>query len=69
MQSVSKTVTSVIIGEAMQRGDFKAGLDAPVLKYFDTSTGKSKVKNVGDRKRRMTLRDVLTMTAGFEWDE
>jgi hypothetical protein len=31
------TVTSVIIGVAMQRGDFKAGLDTPVLKYFDTS--------------------------------
>jgi CubicO group peptidase (beta-lactamase class C family) len=65
MQSVSKTVTSVIIGTAMQRGDFKAGLDTPVLKYFDTS----KVKNVDDRKRRMTLRNVLTMTAGLEWHE
>ena len=65
MQSVSKTVTSVIIGAAMQRGDFKAGLDTPVLKYFDTS----KVKNVDDRKRRMTLRDLLTMTAGLEWHE
>jgi CubicO group peptidase (beta-lactamase class C family) len=65
MQSVSKTVTSVIIGAAMQRGDFKAGLNTPVLKYFDTS----KVKNVGDRKRRMTLRDLLTMTAGLEWHE
>src|SRR5579864_9198614 len=65
MQSVSKTVTSVIIGAAMQEGDFKAGLNTPVLKYFDTS----KVKNVDDRKRRMTLRDVLTMTAGLDWHE
>src|SRR3984957_6733415 len=65
MQSVSKTVTSIIIGAAMQRGDFKAALDTPVLKYFDTS----KVKNVADRKRRMTLRDLLTMTAGLEWHE
>jgi CubicO group peptidase (beta-lactamase class C family) len=65
MQSVSKTVTSVIIGAAMQRGDFKAGLDTPILKYFDAS----KVKNVDDRKRRITLRDVLTMTAGLEWHE
>jgi CubicO group peptidase (beta-lactamase class C family) len=45
MQSISKTVTSAIIGVAMQRGDFKACLDTPVLKYFDTS----KVKNVDDR--------------------
>jgi Beta-lactamase len=65
MQSISKTVTSVIIGAAMQRGDFKAGLDTPVLKYFDTS----KVKNVDDRKRRMTLRDPLTMTAGLDWND
>ena len=65
MQSVSKTVTAVVIGTAIQRGDFKAGLDTRVLKYFDTS----KVKNVDDRKRRMTLRDLLTMTAGFEWND
>jgi len=64
MQSVSKTVTSVIIGAAMQSGDFKAGLDTPVLKYFDAS----KVKNVDDRKRRMTLRDLLTMASGLEWN-
>jgi hypothetical protein len=31
MQSVSKTVTSVVIGVAMQRGDFQAGLDTPIL--------------------------------------
>jgi CubicO group peptidase (beta-lactamase class C family) len=65
MQSVSKTVTSVIIGVAMNRGDFKDGVDTPVLKFFDVA----KVKNVDDRKRRMTLRDVLTMTAGLEWIE
>ena len=65
MQSVSKTVTSVIIGAAIQRGDFKAGLDTPVLKYFDPS----KVKNVDDRKRRMTLRDLLTMASGLEWND
>jgi CubicO group peptidase (beta-lactamase class C family)/tetratricopeptide (TPR) repeat protein len=64
MQSISKTVTSIIIGAAIQRGDFKAALDTPVLKYFDTS----KVKNVDDRKRRMTLRDLLTMTAGLDWN-
>jgi CubicO group peptidase (beta-lactamase class C family) len=65
MQSVSKTVTSVIIGVAMNRGDFKAGVDTPVLKFFDVA----KVKNVDERKRRMTLRDVLTMTAGLSWIE
>jgi hypothetical protein len=65
MQSVSKTLSSVIIGAAMLRGDFKAGLDTPVLKYFDAA----KVKNLDERKRRMTLRHVLTMTAGLDWTE
>jgi Beta-lactamase len=65
MQSVSKTVTSVIFGIAITRGDFKDGLDTPVLKYFDAA----RVKNVDDRKRRMTLKDVLTMTTGLAWTE
>ncbi len=65
MQSISKTFTSAIIGIAMTRGDFKAGVDTPVLKYFEVA----KVKNVDDRKRRMTLKDVLTMTTGLAWDE
>ncbi|MGC1388652.1 MAG: serine hydrolase, partial [Steroidobacteraceae bacterium] len=65
MQSVSKTVTSVIYGIAMTRGDFKAGLNTPVLQYFDAA----RVKNVDERKRRMTLKDVLTMTTGLAWNE
>lgn len=65
MQSVSKTVTSVILGVAITRKDFAAGLDTPVLNYFDPS----KVANVDERKRRMTIRDVLTMSTGLDWDE
>jgi CubicO group peptidase (beta-lactamase class C family) len=65
MQSVSKTTSSVIVGIAIRRGDFKASLDTPVLKYFDAA----QVKNVDERKRRMTLRNVLTMTTGFDWNE
>jgi CubicO group peptidase (beta-lactamase class C family) len=65
MQSVSKTVSSVILGIAKTRGDFKANLDTPLLHYFDLS----KVKNVDDRKRRITLRHVLTMTTGLDWNE
>ncbi|MGA2708450.1 MAG: serine hydrolase domain-containing protein [Steroidobacteraceae bacterium] len=65
MQSVSKSVSSATIGVAMARGDFKASLDTPVLRYFDVKS----VRNVDDRKRRMTLRHVLTMTTGLDWDE
>ncbi len=65
MQSISKSVTATTIGVAIQRGDFKASLDTPVLHFFDVA----KVKNVDERKRRMTLRNVLTMTTGLDWDE
>jgi CubicO group peptidase (beta-lactamase class C family) len=65
MQSVTKTVSSVIVGIAMNRGDFKGTLDTPLLNYFDPS----KVKNIDDRKRRITLRHVLTMTTGLDWNE
>src|SRR5206468_4859553 len=54
MQSVSKTVSSAIVGVAITRGDFKASLDTPLLKYFDGA----RVKNVDERKRRITLRHV-----------
>jgi CubicO group peptidase (beta-lactamase class C family) len=65
MQSVSKTVSSIIVGIAVTRGDFKAGLDTPLLKYFDVA----KVKNVDERKRRIALRHVLTMSTGLDWNE
>ncbi len=65
MQSVSKTVSSIIVGIAVTRGDFKASLDTPLLKYFDGA----RVKNVDERKRRITLRHVLTMSSGLDWNE
>lgn len=65
MQSVSKTITSVTIGVARTRDDFTAGLDTPILQYFSGH----KVANVDNRKKKITVRDLLTMTAGLEWHE
>jgi CubicO group peptidase (beta-lactamase class C family) len=65
MQSVTKTVTSVILGVAITRGDFKASLKTPVLKYFDLA----RVKNVDDHKRRITVENLLTMTSGMNSEE
>lgn len=65
LQSVTKTVTSILIGVATARKEFGANLDTPVLRYFDAS----KVAHVDERKRRLTLRHLLTMTAGLEWNE
>lgn len=64
LQSVTKTVTSVVIGTAVTRGAFPS-LDTPILRYFDTT----KVQNLDDRKRRITIRHLLTMTGGFAWNE
>jgi CubicO group peptidase (beta-lactamase class C family) len=64
LQSVTKTITSVIIGMAVTRGEFP-DINTPVLKFYDTT----KVSHIDDRKRRMTIRHLLTMTAGFQWDE
>ncbi|MDX2193753.1 MAG: serine hydrolase [Gemmatimonadales bacterium] len=64
LQSVTKTVTSIAIGAALARGDFPS-LDTPVLQFFNTDS----VANVDARKRRMTIRHLLTMTAGLDWNE
>jgi CubicO group peptidase (beta-lactamase class C family) len=64
LQSVTKSVTSALIGIAIGRGEI-AGVDARLLSFFDEGT----VANVDERKRAVTLRDLLTMTAGFRWDE
>jgi len=64
LQSVTKSVTSAAIGVAIARGEIP-GVDVPILKYFDAGA----VANLDDRKRSIRLRDLLTMTAGFHWDE
>lgn len=64
MQSATKTVLSVTIGAAVARGHFP-DLDTPVLGLLGTAP----VANVDDRKRRITIRHLLTMTPGLEWRE
>ena len=64
MQSVTKSVTSAVIGVAVSRHEFPS-LDTPVLKFFDEGT----VANVDDRKRHMTIRNLITMTVGMKWQD
>ena len=65
LQSVTKSVTSVVIGVAMARNEFHIDLDAPILPFF----GKGRVNRLDERKQRITLRHLLTMTAGLDWNE
>lgn len=63
LQSVSKSVTSALIGIAIGRGEIP-GVTAKALPYFDG------YKVADDpRRSRWTLADLLTMTAGIQWDE
>lgn len=64
LQSVTKTLTSVVIGVAVARGDFP-NIDTPVLEFFD----ETKVANIDDRKRRMTVKHLISMTSGIDWTE
>jgi CubicO group peptidase (beta-lactamase class C family) len=64
LQSVTKTVTSIVIGIAATRNEFPS-LDTPIVKFFDAT----KVANLDDRKRRVTIRHLLTMTSGIAWSE
>ena len=64
LQSVSKTITSIIIGVARTRKEFP-DLDTPVMNFFDPA----KVANVDERKKRLTIRHLLTMSDGIEWNE
>ena len=64
LQSVTKSVTSALVGMALARHELPS-LDVPLLQYFDTTA----IDHLDDRKRRITLRHLLTMAAGLDWDE
>jgi CubicO group peptidase (beta-lactamase class C family) len=64
MQSISKSVTSMVYGVAKERGEMP-NIDSAVVDYFD----RGDVAALDARKRRLTVRDLLTMRAGLDWDE
>jgi len=64
LQSISKSVTSALIGIAIGRGEIP-GIEVKVMPYFD---GYAQT-NPDPRWSDISLRDLLTMTSGIEWDE
>jgi CubicO group peptidase (beta-lactamase class C family) len=63
LQSASKSITSVLVGIALRRGELP-GTDVEARRYltgFRTSPD--------PRQARITLRHLLTMTSGIRWDE
>jgi len=64
-QSVTKSVTSLVAGIAIARGDLR-GVDQPLVELFARY---APIANLDDRKRALTVRDVLTMRTGMAWNE
>jgi len=64
MQSVTKSVTSLLIGIAIGQGKIESTA-VPALEFFS----EYEISDPDGRKAEMTLEDLLTMRAGFEWDE
>lgn len=64
LQSVTKSVTSTLIGIAVGRGEIKS-LDEKLLSYFQDYD----LSKVDARLQQATLDDLLTMRTGIEWHE
>lgn len=64
LQSVTKSVTSIVTGIAIQRGELP-NPSVAVLGYFEDY----EIKHLDERKQRITLEDLLTMRSGLERDE
>ncbi len=63
LRSISKSVTSLLVGIALSEGKFPA-LDSPV---FDAFPDYADLRT--PEKARITFRHLLTMSAGLTWDE
>ena len=64
MQSVTKSVTSLLFGIAVDEGLIPS-LNTPAMDYFSNY----KFDLTDKRKQAITLEDLLTMRSGLEWDE
>jgi len=63
LYSVTKSVTSALIGIAIEEG-FIESVDQKVVDFFPERS----IKNLDSQKQNMTLEHLLTMTTGFEWN-
>jgi CubicO group peptidase (beta-lactamase class C family) len=62
-RSISKSITSACIGIALKKGLIK-NLDEPIAPYFPEYA-----RHFDAKKKQITIRHLLTMTGGFEWNE
>lgn len=64
VNSITKSVISTLVAMALQDGMLKS-VDQRVLDFFP----ERQFANVDERKKALTLRHLLNMTSGLEWDE
>jgi len=64
MQSVSKSITSLLIGIAIDKGQI-SNENVKILSFFDDYD----LSDLDERWSKITLKHVLTMTTGITWDE
>ncbi len=65
MRSASKSMTSLAIGLAIEQG-LISGVDEKVMPYF---SNKVKLEDQDDRKKAITIEDLLTMSSLLECDD
>ncbi len=65
LQSVSKSITSICIGIAIDEGHIPGGVVTPAMSFFEDY----EVDLADPRRSAMTLEDLLTMRSGIDWNE
>lgn len=63
LRSVTKSITSLVVMVALDRGWLK-NIDEPIFSFFPEY---AELRT--PEKERITIRHLLTMSAGFRWDE
>lgn len=63
-RSTTKSITSVCIGIAIKKGLIK-NIDDPIYPYFKAKYE----KEFDDEKKKISIRNLLTMTSGLDWNE
>jgi len=63
--SVTKSVTSLLVGVALYEGKIKSLDD----KIVDLLSEQNPILNLDDRKKAITIKNLLTMTSGIKWME
>ena len=63
LRSISKSVTALLLGIALG-DDFETALSRPIIEYFPEFADQ-----IAPGAEKVTLEQILTMSAGFEWNE